>query len=872
MTGTATPWDGDGAGVFSEELAWANELASRRIGPYRIEGLLGEGGMGSVYLAEQEEPVHRRVALKVVSRLSREDHRKRFAAECQALARLQHPNVAGLLEVGATDSGVPYVAMEYVRGEAILDWANQRRLGVEERLRLFFGVCAGARHAHEKGILHRDLKPSNILVAEVDGVPVAKIIDFGIAHALDEPLLVHTRMPEESLVGSPGYMSPESLDGVECMDTRSDVYSLGVVLYELMVGVVPVERGGRSVFALMEELAQKPVPSPVTRFFGLSEAKREELAAARGVSISSLAEWLRGDLSAIIGKATALEPTRRYSSPAELAADLSRLLRHQPVEARPASTFYLLRLFLRRRLGTVAAIGALILALTAGVIARSMEATRAQRALVEAEEVSRFMIELFQVSNPERMADKPSTIPEVLDQGAVRLLSGEALTDQPLARARLLHTIASIQSRQGRPEPALSACRAGLQIRRDILGYDHDETLTSLNLLGSIQRVLGDLAAAEESLAQVVDRRRASAWSRDDFLSLASALNNLGNLVKDQERFSEAQELHLEALSLREAHLRMGDNGYFDLGESLNNLAISYWEAGDLEKAGPFLHRSAEVFRGMGESHPRYVTTVYNLGLVKRSQGHIEEALEIFETAEMGWRDAYGGSHRLTLKAMSARAGGLARLGRWREAVDIRVHLLEQARQEAHRAGQDWTSELCKQLENLGRSLVESRDFEAAESILVELDQCSGKVWGDDHRKAGLSDYFRLRRQELEQEPDRVQEEATRLLNTVDLGGQARGAVLLVRIDAWIALERYEQALAELERILGMAEGLKFSVRAEGRIWLAKARSEKALGRSIESRASAQAALDLMLPQFGIEHPYVAEARDFLATLVEPNV
>ncbi len=221
----------------------SQESIPEQIGPYRIVGTLGQGGMGSVYLGEQTEPVRRRAALKMLDAINDRRRLQRFAAECQALARLHHPNVAALYEVGSTDQDHPYVAMEPVDGTAITRWCDERQLPLKDRIELFFGVCAGVRHAHEKGILHRDLKPANVLVTEVDGVPTAKVIDFGIARAFGDPLHSgSTPMTlENQIVGSPAYMCPEIAAGEREVDTRSDVYSLGLLLYELLVGTLPFE-------------------------------------------------------------------------------------------------------------------------------------------------------------------------------------------------------------------------------------------------------------------------------------------------------------------------------------------------------------------------------------------------------------------------------------------------------------------------------------------------------------------------------------------------------------------------------------------------------------------------------------------------------
>ncbi len=329
-------------------------LPVERLGPYRVVRTLGRGGMGTVFLGEQQEPVRRRVALKVIDAIHGRTGRQRFAAECQALARLGHPNVASLYEVGTTEEGYPFVAMELVDGTVITTWCDERTLGLGQRLELFLGACAGVRHAHEKGVLHRDIKPSNVLVTEVDGRPAAKLIDFGIARAHgDGPSLIDTSTAitlEHQIIGSPAYMSPEALPFSDRdVDTRSDVYSLGLLLYELLAGVLPFELEDQSLADLIRRLeAADEMPAPSVRFRGLDDDDRRQIAERRGLSEKALERRIRGDLDAIAARAIARDPERRYDSAADLAADLERHLHSEPVAARPPTAGYLLGCFLRR--------------------------------------------------------------------------------------------------------------------------------------------------------------------------------------------------------------------------------------------------------------------------------------------------------------------------------------------------------------------------------------------------------------------------------------------------------------------------------------------------------------------------------------------
>ena len=442
------------------------------VGPYKILRRLGRGGMGTVYLAEQQEPVRRQVALKLLrSGLLDEEGLVRFDVERQAMARLQHPNVAQIYDAGATSDGHPYFAMELISGEPITDYCDRKRVPINTRLDLFRNVCQGVQHAHQKGILHRDLKPLNVLVTEIDGRQVSKVIDFGIAKSMDQPLVESTPMTGDQLIGTPAYLSPEAAQagGTNLdLDTRSDVYSLGVLLYELVVGARPFDERGLNVFQILSRIVEGEPTSPSIRWRQLEAEDQVIAAKVRQTDPDSLYRRLRGDLDWIVMKALAKERSERYGSAAEFEMDIGRHLRYEPVEASPPSVLYRVRKFVRRRSGTVASIFLVVLALAAGVVARSLEAQRANReaaaaiaarvetekalrvaelARTETEEVSQFLKNLFNVSDPGQGKGNAVTARELLDSAARRI--GSDLDDQPLARARFMQTIGDIYRKVG---------------------------------------------------------------------------------------------------------------------------------------------------------------------------------------------------------------------------------------------------------------------------------------------------------------------------------------------------------------------------------------------------------------------------------------
>ena len=364
-------------------------VQASRIDRYVLVRELGEGGMGTVWLAEQQEPVRREVALKVIKLgMDTREVIRRFEAERQALAMMNHEGIARVLDAGTTEQGSPYFVMEYVRGESITAYCDRRHLTVRDRLQLFARVCEAVQHAHQKGIIHRDLKPSNVLVADQDGRPAPKVIDFGLAKAMEQRLddaTQHTQLG--AILGTPAYMSPEQVDPLSLdIDTRADIYSLGVVLYELLVGAAPfsTERLRAAGMTGIPELIRFEEPPGLTRrLSGLGESAAEA-AASRHAGVAELFTQLRGDLEWVVARAMDKDRERRYPSASELAEDIERHLNDEPVQARPSSAMYRLGKLVRRRRGAVLATAAVLVALVGGLAATTVMYVRAENARIAA--------------------------------------------------------------------------------------------------------------------------------------------------------------------------------------------------------------------------------------------------------------------------------------------------------------------------------------------------------------------------------------------------------------------------------------------------------------------------------------------------------
>ncbi len=564
---------------------------------YRILEKLGSGGMGVVYLAEQLEPVQRRVALKLIKLgMDTREVVARFEAERQALAVMDHPNIAKVYDGGATESGRPYFAMELAHGIPITEYCDLNKLATQERLRLFIEVCQAVQHAHQKGVIHRDLKPANILIVIQDDKPTPKIIDFGIAKAMDHRLARHTLFTEQGqLIGTPEYMSPEQaeMSGLD-IDTRSDIYSLGVVLYELLVGAMPIDAGELAIarFGEIQKIIRESEPPKASTRLSTLKNRQREIAASRGTDPGSLIKLLRGDLDWITLKAMAKDRTRRYSTASELAAEIERYLRHEPVMAGPPSTIYRMRKYVRRHKLGVAAACVVMLAIVIGMLGTTiglLRAVRAEKRATEeaatAKQVSDFMVDLFKVSDPGQSKGNTITAREILDRGAQKI--EKELSGQPLIQSRLMETMGTVYRDLGLYPQAQSMLEKALQLKRHVYGKDD--------------------------------------------LTVAETLHYLGIVYEDQGKYEEAASLFKESLDIRSRKLNPDDP---EVARSLNSLAIVYYDQGKYDQSEPLLRRSLALKEKAQASDPEdIVNTLINLSIVTRSQHKYQESETISKRA-----------------------------------------------------------------------------------------------------------------------------------------------------------------------------------------------------------------------------------------------
>jgi tetratricopeptide (TPR) repeat protein len=626
------------------------------IGRYRIVRLLAEGGMGAVYEAEQEQP-RRTVALKVIKPgLASPELLWRFEQESQALGRLQHPGIAQVHEVGTADTGCgpqPYFAMELIRGESLLEYAKAQELNTRQRLELMAKVCEAVQHAHQRGIIHRDLKPGNILVDE-RGQP--KVVDFGVARVTDSDARTTRQTDAGRLVGTLAYMSPEQVeaDPLE-VDTRSDVYALGVILYELLAGRLPYTVRGN-----LPEAA---------------ETIREEDPAP----LSSISRNYRGDIETIVATALEKDKARRYASASDLAADIQRYLKDEPIAARPPSASYQLRKFARRNKVLVAGVAAVFVVLIGGVIASTWEAGRARRAERIAEAVNNFLQKdlLAQASanTQARQGTKPDPdlrVRTALDRAAARTRG--KFDRQPEVEAAIADTMGQTYMDLGLYPEARTQFERALELHRRVMGVRNPETLKTISRLGRTAELQGKYPEAEALLRQSLEGQRQVLGS--DHPDTLYSMNNLALVYKDEGKYPQAEALYVQTLEIRR---RVLGAEHPDTLTSMNNLATVYAEIqGNYPQAEALLSQTLKIQRRvLGPEHPETLGSMNNLALVYSSQGKDPQAVALYiQTLEIQ-RRVLGDEHFQTLQSTHNLASVYSRQGKYLQAEALLSRTLE---------------------------------------------------------------------------------------------------------------------------------------------------------------------------------------------------
>lgn len=628
------------------------------IGPYRLVAQLGEGGMGVVYRAQQLKPIRREVALKIIKPgMDSKRVIARFASERQALAVMDHANIAQVFDAGTTPTRLPYFVMELVDGIPITGYCDSKRLTIPQRVQLFVPVCQAIQHAHQKGIIHRDIKPSNILIKRQENQAIPKVIDFGLAKALSYESSEATMMTGAgTVVGTLRYMSPEQADwGRHDIDTRADVYSLGAVLYELLTGSTPLDHlEDCSYVDTLQRIREEEPKSPSARVRRSSELK--SIAGLRQSDPARLPKLLDRELDWITRRALEKDRARRYETANGLARDLQRYLEGEPIEAAPPSAAYRIGKMVRKYRVWLATAAAFALLLIAGIIFSGWMAVRASRARAEAQAVNEFLEKdlLAQASAYNQSANsKPDanlTVRTALDRAAAAV-EGKFAT-QPLVEASIRQTVGGAYVDLGLYPQAEQQYQRVLEIRRRELGEKNVDTLASMASLAAVYERRGNFKAAEplyrETLA--VERRRLG----DQHPATLKTMNGLATTFLDEGEYAKAASLLEQVVPLDQRVL-----GERDLNtlRAMGNLAATYWMLNRYAQAEPLFVKTLELKRrALGDENPETLDTMTNLGSVYFFRGQYKDAEALYTKALAAYRRVLGDSHPNTINARNSLA------------------------------------------------------------------------------------------------------------------------------------------------------------------------------------------------------------------------
>ncbi len=699
----------------------------RQLGDFRLLRELGRGGMGTVFLAEQDRPIRRQVALKLLrTRYLHHEGALRFDAEGQALARMSHPGIAQIFEVGSSEDG-PYIVLEYIEGLTIDRFCDRHRLSPDRRLELFLAVCDGVRHAHQKGIIHRDIKPSNVLVTGSAEKPLPKLIDFGIAKSFDQPLIEETLVTGDGLMGTPAYLSPEMIDGAE-VDVRSDVYGLGILLFQLMVGRPPFPARDTSLLELLRQIREDPVPRLDKFLHSLADEYASEIANLRDTTRSALDRYVRNELSWIVGMATAKEPEKRYGSVSELAADVDRFRRHEAVLAGPPSAAYRARKFMRRHRVWAVAAALVFLTLIGGLAGMAIEAERANREARLAAATLEFMTDVFMGSSPATSRDRRPTAEDLLQRGASA--ARQRLADQPLALAQLLSAMGSVYTYLARYPEAEALAQDVLEIRTRELGENHSQVAVAAWHRAKLHRIRGQLEAAESMARRAVEiGERGDVEPRE----LASMLRELAVVHLYQSRYPEAQSVLERALTIAESVAGEDDH---ELSMLVEDLGRAYGLQGDLVAAERMARRVLAIRSTvLAPDHPAQAIAAGRLGEILMAQGRLEEAEPELSRAVEVARQAFGPKHN-SVSGHLLHLGGLrARQKRFQEAEDLYLDALAIKRQSV---GPEHF-EVSLVINNIGALYWRQGRYADAEPYYRQALDLKIKTLGEEHSRVAIS-------------------------------------------------------------------------------------------------------------------------------------
>ena len=711
------------------------EKPGSRIGSYELKRVLGEGAMAVVYLAQQQQPVKRQVALKIIKPgMDSKAIISRFEAERQALALLDHPNIAHIYDAGATEDKRPYFAMEYVEGMTITEYCDRNRLPIKERLDLFLKVCLAVHHAHQKGIIHRDIKPSNIMVSLQDGQPVPKVIDFGLAKAISGSLSGRTLVTEQGqLLGTPEYMSPEQSDMAnEDIDIRSDIYSLGVLLYVLLTGVLPFDfetlrKGG--VEHIRQVIRDTDPKTPSTRLTNLGD-KAQKMAESRRTEVATLVKRLHKELEWIPLRAMRKELSERYQSASELAEDIENYLKGAALTAGPPSTIYRLKKFVRRNRALITGIAAVIAVSITGTIVSTTFAIKAERQARISQEISDFLINDLLASVQEVGATKREVTVESLLDVASKRLDGK-FAGEPLIEASIRNVIGNTYYNLSNFEAAASNKKHAIELRRKSLGPNDFQTLQWMMWLGWYYMMNSKYDEAEPILEDTIDGMRRILSDVD--WNLLEATSRLAWVYYEQERFEEAGELQAKALDV--VQRKLGPEHVY-APNHMEGLAFVYWKQGNRKNALEINRKALEIYlRYPGENLGETANVSRSLAWMYMELGRYSEAEGPYLRALELRRQMHGDKNRITLTSV----GDLGSLYRkWKQYDKAHEFLSKelQTRQQVFGDKDEGTLDSMFRVAELYR---DQDRYDDAEKLLLKAEETARRVFGNDHKITNTS-------------------------------------------------------------------------------------------------------------------------------------
>ena len=763
---------------LSEQEFRQLQSMSDRIGPYRLLRQIGSGGMGVVWEAEQKQPVKRRVALKVIKTgAGSKEILARFDAERQALALMNHPNIARIIDAGTTIDGQPYFAMEYVAGKPLNEYCDIHNLTIDQRLRLFIEVCSAVQHAHQKGIIHRDLKPGNILVAEEDGKAVPKVIDFGLAKAI----LANQRLSDASLyteigqlLGTLKYMSPEQANVDELdIDTRTDIYSLGTILYELLTGDTPLDDQSirsRAVLKIMEMIRDVEFARPSNRLSARSNEHLSVITKVRETDSAKLIRVLEGDLDWIVMKALEKERNRRYESASGLADDIQRYLDSEPVIARPPSVNYRVRKFVRKHKTMVCAAMLVLFGFTAGTVAATVGyfvAENARSDAVEAAENERIAKEeaedkrkeaernlgyarkgneilgsVFSSLDPRAnyfsVADLLGALRGNLDH-ALKELEGSAIGD-PVEVAKMQNVLGHSLLGLGDSKRAITVFEKSSAALKSNLGDRDPMTLSSVNNLALAKLESGNVEDALELFEKTLALMKEELGVSN--LETLTTMNNQGLAFQAAGQYDKSIPVFRETLRLSTKHL--GPDDPVTVG-AMGNLAVDLLNKGEINEAGELMKQAlAARQRTDGPDHPDTITCMNNLALFYLNAGEYGEATPLLKETLTLYRDKLGNGHLSTLTCMYNLAWADHNLGKYEDSISRFEQTYKLMREHL---GEDHPNTL-KAMSSLALAFQDVGKLEKSLDLSKQVLELTRAKLGDDHpdtlsRMNSLASLFR---------------------------------------------------------------------------------------------------------------------------------